>query len=609
MDALALQAVTDECRDLEGARIAAVDQYGPMEIGLVLKTGGGRRWLSLSVQPGFARIHLSDTAKKSAASSALLTVLRDHLIPGKLEKIEAAPFERVVDIRCQGRSSHGLRGYRLVAELIGNRAILVFLSEPDRIILETLRRIRGTDRSLVPGAAYAFPPPMKKRPLSEATRGLLEGTGRLSAPEDLARHLTATFAGLSREMAREVLAHAGLADPSDLADSDPDVRVSRLWHSLHDLVRRVRSRDWTPCIGRSPDGRARILSAVPIHSLPEEQVERHESISAAVARFHEERTAEEETKQLETRVRRALRDEIRRLERLTENLARDLEHMEREEEYRRYGELITSHMDRLKAGLAEARVEDYFSGSREEIAIPLKPGLSPSENARWYFRQARKARDGRKAVADRIARARKRLEHVTGIRDTLERDAGEHTLERDAGEHTLERDAGEHTLEQAHRACVKLDLVKAPRKTEVSKRSRKKTREAIHPRRYLTSSGQLLLVGRNSRENEALTKSAAPDDIWLHARDLGGSHVILRREDKTQMPSRKTLYEAACLTAYFSKGRGSTTVPVDYTERRYVRKMKNGAPGQVVFTREKTLFVEPKLALRQAVSPGATEHG
>lgn len=591
MDALALQAVIDECRDLEGARIVAIDQYAPMEIGLVLKHGSGKRLLSLSVQPGFARVHLSDNPKKSAASSALLTVLRDHLIPGKLEKIGAAPFERVVDIRCQGRSSPEPRGYRLVAELIGNRGILVFLSEPDRVVLETLRRIRGTDRPLVPGETYAFPPPMKKTPLSEAARELLEGTGRLSAPEDLARHLTGTFAGLSREMAREVLAHAGLAGTSDFAGPDAGGRVDRIWESLQDLVHRVRARNWTPCLGRSPDGRARILSAVPIHSLPEEQVECHESMSAAVKRFCEERIAEEETKRLETRVRRALRDEIRRLERLTGNLARDLEHVEREEEYRRYGDLITSHMGRLRAGLTEARVEDYFSGSQEEIAIPLKPGLSPSENARWYFRQARKARDGRKAVARRIARTRKRLEDVTGIRDMLARDTG-----------------GE-TLEQVHRACIELDLVKAPRKPDVSKRPRKKSKVDIHPRRYLTSSGHLLLVGRNSRENEALTKSAAPDDIWLHARDLGGSHVILRRLDKTQMPSRKTLYEAACLTAYFSKGRGSTTVPVDYTERRYVRKMKNGAPGQVIFTREKTLFVEPRLALRQADSPETADRG
>ena len=221
MDALALQAVKDECRDLEGTRIAAVEQYAPMEIGLVLKTGGGRRALTLSAQPGYARLHLSDGAKKSAASSALLAALRDHLLPGTLEKIAVAPFERVVDIHCQGRSSHGPRRYRLIAELIGNRGIMVFFSEPDRVILETLRRIRGADRPLVPGETYAFPPPMKKTPLSEATRELLDGTGSQATPADLARHLSATFAGLSRDMALEVLARAGLADGAGLAGGRP----------------------------------------------------------------------------------------------------------------------------------------------------------------------------------------------------------------------------------------------------------------------------------------------------------------------------------------------------------------------------------------------------
>ncbi len=593
MDALVLQAVKDECGELEGARIVAVEQYAPMEIGLVLKMSAGRRVLSLSVQPGFSRVHLSDAAKKGAASSALLAVLRDHLIPGMLEKVDVAPFERVVQLHCRGRPSPGPGRYRLIAELIGNRGVMVFLSDPEQVILETLRRIRGTERTLVPGEPYAFPPPMTKTPLDEATGERLAGTDRPetpATPEELARYLTATFAGLSRDMAREVLARAGLSDAAGFADMDMEDRIARTGRSLEELVLRVRARDWTPCIGRSEDGRARVLSAVPVHSLPAAQVERHESVSVAVERFYEERMAEEAFRQRLQKVQRALREETRRLERLTENLDQDLIDVEQEEEYRRYGELITSHLARLKSGATEAVVEDYYSSGREEVVIPMKPGLSPAENARWYFRQARKARDGRKAVAQRIARARKRLEEVTGIQAKL-----------GSGD-------DEERLEKAHRACIRLDLVKAPRetgasKTGASKRPRKKAAQDIHPRRYLTTSGHLLLVGRNSRENEALTKSAAPDDIWLHARNLGGSHVILRREDKTQMPSRKTLYEAACLAAWYSKGRGSTTVPVDYTERRYVRKMKNGSPGQVVFTREKTLFVEPGLALRQADAP------
>lgn len=585
MDALVLQAVKDECGELKGARIVAVEQYAPMEIGLVLKKGPGRRVLFLSVQPGFSRVHLSDAFKRGKVSSPLLTALRDHLVPGVLEKVDAAPFERVVQLYCRGRSSTGTGRYRLISELMGNRGIMVFLSDPEQVVLETLKRIRGMGRTLVPGDPYVFPPPMKKSPLGEATRERLACADCRDTPEALARHLNATFAGLSRDMAQEVLARAGLGDATGFADADVEDRAARIQHSLEELVQRVMARDWTPCIGRSRDGRARVLSAVPVHSLPAAQVERVESISVAVGRFYEEQMAEEAFTQRMQKVQRALRGEIRRLERLTENLGQDLVHVEQEEEYRRYGELITSHLARLKAGSTEAVVEDYYSSGREEVAIPMKPRLSPAENARWYFRQARKARDGRKAVVQRIARARKRLEEVTGIQAKL-----------GCGK-------DEERLEEVHRACIKLDLVKAPRETAASKLPRKKAVRDIHPRRYLTSSGHLLLVGRNSRENEVLTKSAAPDDIWLHARNLGGSHVILRRQDKTQMPSRKTLYEAACLAAWYSKGRGSTTVPVDYTERRHVRKMKNGSPGQVVFTREKTLFVEPGLTLRQSDPP------
>ena len=157
MDALVLQAVKDECGELKGARIVAVEQYAPMEIGLVLKASPGRRVLSLSVQPGFSRVHLSDDAKKGAASSALLSALRDHLVPGVLEKVDAAPFERVVQIHCRGRSSPGHGRYRLIAELIGNRGVMIFISDPDQVILETLRRIQGHGKDAGPRRALRVP--------------------------------------------------------------------------------------------------------------------------------------------------------------------------------------------------------------------------------------------------------------------------------------------------------------------------------------------------------------------------------------------------------------------------------------------------------------------
>lgn len=587
MDALTLQAVIDESHDLNGSQIVAVDQYGATEIGLVLKGKFGRRVLFLSVHPRFARFNLTEVVIKSTTSSALLTVLRDHLVPGIMEEIVPVPFERVVDIRCIGRTPLGSRQYRLVAELIGNQGILAFMTDPDHVILETLRRIRSPARTLIRGAQYKSPPPMKKALLTEATPKLLAELGNQSTPEALIEYLTRLFAGVSKKLATEIVANAGLVDVKILSNTNVDTLIEKIWKSLQTLNLRIQSRKWVPCLGLTSEGHPHILSAVPIYSLPEEQIEYHQSISHIVNRFYEGQIAEEEIKQRMRVIQRALRDETQRLERLAGNLNLDFEHVEREKEYRRYGDLITSHLEQLKIGMKEAQVEDYYSRNYEIISIPLKPDLSPAENAQLYFRKARKTRDGRQAVESRITQTQKRLQEVQKVCGMLEKASDKVILDR------------------VYRQCAKLGLVKAPTKAENSKLTPNRAKEKIHPRRYLTSRGHLLLVGRNSRENEILTKSARPDDIWLHARDMSGSHVILRRVDKTEMPSKKSLYEAACLAAYFSKGRGSTTVPVDYTERRYVRKMRNGALGQVVISREKTLFVEPKLELSEEV-PFAT---
>ena len=583
MDTFILQAIIDECKPLNGTSIVAIEQYGPTEIGLVLKTTSGRKVLFLSVHPIFARVYLSDPSIKPTGSSPLLTSLREHLVPGILSEVKMVPFERILEIQCKGRSSSGLQHYRLMVEFIGNRSILVFITEPDLMILATLRRIRRANQSLGRGKNYILPTPLNCPPLVEATPGLLIDSFSSTIPANNAKILASKFGDLSRQVAIEILAHARLDKEKNRGDIGKSRLLENLWKSIEKLVLRVKNRKWTPCIGRTPNGQVCILSAVPIFSLPDTQIQTYRSMSCAVESFYNQHISDEQTKSLAKTLQRTIGDEIKRLERLETNLKFDLKNMEREEEFRRYGNLITSNLKQLKNGIMEAKVTDYYSASQKIITIPLKLTLSPAENAQWYFRQARKTRDGRKMVTNRLKHTQERLSEIEKVFMLFQKDP----------DHLK--------LKDISLLCTKLELIKDPGVISPSKKLRRRTQNKLNPRKYLTSEGHLLLVGRNSRENETLSKSAAPNDIWLHARNLAGSHVILKRVDKTQMPSKKSLYEAACLTAYFSKGRGSTTVPVDYTERRYVRKTKNGAPGQVIFTHEKTLFVEPKLELKHAI--------
>lgn len=585
LDTFALHAVIDECADLAGSRIVAIEQYDALEIGLILRGPAGRHALCISAQPRYARLYRSSPSRDSGGSSALINVLRDHLLAGTLNRVEAVPGERIAVLRLTGRTPLGTRSYRLIAELIDPHTTLALVAEQDMTILETLRRIRTGERELLPGDRYVPPEPQKKTPFIEATPALLDEASRTEDPDELRRTLMRTFGGLSPSAAREIVAQAGLDAPGPLAALSPDERQGRLWQSLSGMVALVKNRQWTPAIGKDAEGGAIILSAIPIYSLPPARVERYTSMSEAIEKFYAARFEEARLKQREAQVRRLLDEEVRRLERLMENLWQDAALTDREDEFRKYGELLTMNLTRIKRGQSEAVVPDLYTADRPDLIIPMNPAKGPAENAERYFKQARKARDGRAVVEERLLQTEALLNRVRAVRD----DTG--------GPSDLS------TIDRAYQGCVRLGLIRESQPAARSAGAKKAKAADIHPRRFVTADGYLVLVGRNNRENEVLTKSAAPDDIWLHARDIGGSHVILRREGRKDMPSRQAIVEAACVAAYFSKGRTSTTVPVDYTERRYVRKQKNGAPGQVNFTHEKTLFVQPALTLKEAEDP------
>lgn len=581
LDTVVLQAMADECAPMAGSKIVAIEQYGPNEIGLVLRGDAGRHGLVLCVHPGSARIYRSDPGRKSEGSSAFLNAAREYLLAGRLDHIEAIPDDRIVVIHTTGRTASGIQQYQIIVELIDRHNMLVLTTVPDQTIIETLRRVRTGDRDPTPGAIYEFPPRPSKIPFSEMTMAQLAEASQEDEPTGMARCLNRKVSGLSPAVAREIVAGAGLDDEHIYAETHETERLKLMWQSLSDTMARITERLWTPSLGLDESGNPTMLSALPISPSMAPQALRFESMSEAVERFYQAHAAAELARKRETDVRRALSDESKRLEKLVANLWRDSAISDQEDDFRQYGELLTANLSSVKYGQSEAQVQNYYDPDQGIITIALNPAISPADNAEKYFKRARKARDGRQIIEKRLLLSEERLEQIRGLSTTISE--------------TPDDDA----MEKVFYACVRLGLLKADNKKSRQHTSQKKKRADIHPRRFVTKDGSLVLVGRNNRENEVLTKTASPDDIWLHARDMGGSHVILKRGNKKEMPSRWTCYEAACVAAYFSKGRGSTTVPVDYTERRYVRKMKDAGPGKVIFTHEKTLFVAPQLELEE----------
>lgn len=223
----------------------------------------------------------------------------------------------------------------------------------------------------------------------------------------------------------------------------------------------------------------------------------------------------------------------------------------------------------IAPGAKEAAVLNYYLDPPAPVAIPLDPQHSPSENAQRYYRKYQKAKAARETALARQAEALEELAYLEGQLDNL-------------GKCTEDGELAELTEELRQMGYLKA-------RTARQKQPKVPPSKPMH---FIASDGTDIFVGKNNRQNDALTAKAAGEDIWLHTKEIPGSHVIL----KSPAPSKEALYEACLLAAWYSKARGSENVPVDYTPRKYVKKPGGAKPGMVIYTTNKTAYVTPEEA-------------
>lgn len=274
-------------------------------------------------------------------------------------------------------------------------------------------------------------------------------------------------------------------------------------------------------------------------------------------------------KTTQRRYARLVQRRISRLKRRREKIVADLAKGRGWEDLRRKGELLRVHRDSVRRGLPQVSLPDYYAGPDKSLTIPLDPALSPEANAEQYFKQARKIKRGLPVIERRLAETEAELK---GWASALEKIIQVETSE------ALERVVATHDLAQ-------LDSQR-PRP-----RPRRDAATPPEPRRFVSTDGREILVGRSAAGNVYLTfRLARPHDLWLHVDGYGGSHVVVRNPKGQTVPPR-TLRESAQLAAFFSKARNAGKVPVHYTTVRFVRRAKGAKPGTVLLTQEKTVMV------------------
>ena len=578
LDALCLSGLVRELRSaLTGAKIDKIYQPGRDEVIFAVRTAGGNQRLLLSASPNHPRPQLTQLPRENPDKPPMFCMLlRKHLSGGRILEVTQPHLERVVELRIEALDELGDRAERrLILEAMGRRANLVLVDQEGRIV-DCMRRVdadMSAKRQLLPGMFYRLPVAQEKQDPTALDRPQLEDL-LAAAPEEAQadKWLLDTFNGLSPLVCRELAQQAGGAADVRLHQLGPDGRA-RLLDRLEALLTRVRAGDYQP-IMLTIDGKPKDFTFFPItqYGTAAEQTD-FATFSQLLDRFYEQRERLEQTRQKGQDLIRAVTNARDRTARKIGNQEKEVAATKDRDRQRQLGDILTSSLHLVTKGMPSLRTVDYYDPEGREIDIPLDPLLTPQQNAARYYREYNKAKTAETMLSIQLEKNRRELDYLNSVLENI----------------SLAE--GEKDLQDIRQELSDTGYLRRPQKGKERAR-----RIVSKPMEFRSSAGLRISVGKNNTQNDQLTcKQAFKSDIWFHTQKIHGSHVILWTEGNP--PDRQSLCEAAALAAWFSQGRESGKVPVDYTPVKYVKKPAGARPGMVVYTTYQTMWAVPDEAL------------
>lgn len=556
-DGIVTRAITKELSDsLETGRITKIYQPYKNELIMQIRAKGENHKLLISAHPSYSRVHLTNAAYQNPSEPPMFCMLlRKHLEGGFIESIVQKENERLIKIQVKTRTEIGDDTTRvLIIEIMGRHSNVILVNETHKII-DSIKHITPAVsrlRTVLPGNEYVEPPaqekvdPMIIEKEDDILRRLDFNSGKL------ATQIVNAFSGVSPLFANEVIFRAGLVNRTTIPKP------------FLELVHKVKNHEYKSQMILANN--KEYFYVLPLTHLKGETKE-FESISELLDRYYFGKAERDRVRQQGNDLERLIKNEKDKNVKKIKKLEKTLKDAEKAEQFQLYGELLTANMHTVKQGQKEIEVINYYDEEGGMITIPLEPNKSPSKNAQRYFSKYQKAKNSVAVVNEQIEKAYNEIEYFSTLLQQME----------SASPKDLE-EIREELMEEGY-------IRKRIKKSGKNKKAQVPTLE-----QYKSTDGTKIYVGKNNKQNEYLTNRLAKrDDIWLHTKDIPGSHVVIQSTE----PSEETLLEAANIAAYFSKARTSSTVPVDYTKIRNVKKPSGAKPGFVTYDNQKTLFVTP----------------
>ena len=524
-------------RELVNGRIQKINQPFEQELVLQIRSNRQSHRLLLSAHPVFGRIQLTQTTFENPAQpSTFIMVLRKYLQGALIESIEQVENDRIVEMTVSNKNEIGDHiQATLIIEIMGKHSNILLVDKSSHKILEVIKHVgfsQNSYRTLLPGSTYIAPPSTESlNPFTIKDEKLFE---ILQTQETTAKNLQSLFQGLGRDTANEL----------------ENILVSDKLSTFRNFF----NQETKPCLTETS------FSPVPFAN----QVgEPFDSLSYLLDTYYKDKAERDRVKQQASELIRRVENELQKNRHKLKKQEKELLATDNAEEFRQKGELLTTFLHQVPNDQDQVILDNYYTN--QPITIALDKALTPNQNAQRYFKRYQKFKEAVKYLTDLIEETKATILYLESVETVLNQ-------------------AGLEEIAEIREELIQTGFIRRRQREKIQKRKK--------PEQYLASDGKTIIyVGRNNLQNEELTfKMARKEELWFHAKDIPGSHVVI---SGNLDPSDEVKTDAAELAAYFSQGRLSNLVQVDMIEVKKLNKPTGGKPGFVTYTGQKTLRVTP----------------
>ena len=578
-DGITIASITKELQEtLLGGRIYKIAQPENDALLLTIKNNGGQYRLLLSADASLPLVYLTEKNRQSPMTApGFCMLLRKHLQNARITAISQPGLERIIHIDLEHLNELGdLCQKKLIVEIMGKHSNIIFCDDKEQIIdsIKHVSAMVSSVREVLPGRPYFIPQTQdKQNPLSLADHADYSyvnfRTQMQEKPMPLFKALYTTYTGLSPVIAQEICYRADVdADlpAKALADTDED-SLQAVFSSFTDMMTQVAAGTFSPVI--IYDGKTPIeFAALPLTLYRDKESHSFESISGVLERYYAEREIVTRIRQKSTDLRRIVQTTLERNVKKYDLQLRQMEDTKKRDTYKIYGELLNTYGYSAAPGAKTLEAVNYYTN--EPVTIPLDDTLTPQENAQKYFDKYGKMKRTYEALSELTIQVKEEIEHLESILSALD------------------IAMQEEDLVQIREELIESGYIRR-------KGGSKKTKITSKPFHYMSSDGFHLYVGKNNFQNDELTfKFATGGDWWFHAKQIPGSHVILKTEGK-EVPDR-AFEEAARLAAYYSRGREQDKVEIDYIQKKHIKKPAGAKPGFVVYYTNYSMAIDSDIS-------------